>query len=277
MLVDLVALSLRRTVWTLALIIEGLLLAAGCAPSSQATTPRGTDIVIFIDFSASVQGPDRALLKQDLVTQIIPSLSAGDRIVIAPINDKTLTDFHPLVEVNLPPKPEFNGWLDNVMKYTRQVKENESQVVHLKETIGTQVADIFAKRFSSQYTDIFSSLIIAQQLFHNESRRKVLVLMSDMVEDHPPYRFDKISWSTATNQKLLSELDAKGLVPDLSGVCVYVSGASAESAELAGNIGQFWQAYFQHTKADMDPSRYAHVLLHWPPSKSCRSNGASAI
>src|SRR5881396_298793 len=100
MLVNFV-LSLRRTVWNLALIVEGLLLAAGCAPSSQATTPRGTDIVIFIDFSASVQGKDRALLKQDLVTQIIPSLSAGDRIVIAPINDKTLTDFYPLVEATL--------------------------------------------------------------------------------------------------------------------------------------------------------------------------------
>ncbi len=262
-------LPFRKTAWILALIMEGWLLTAGCAPSSQATTPRGTDIVIFIDFSASIQGQDRALLEQDIVTQIIPSLSAGDRIVIAPINDKTLTDFHPLVEATLPPKPEFNGWLDNVMKHIRQVKENETQVVHLKETIRTQVAGIFARHHASQYTDIFSSLIIAQKLFHNASRRKVLVLMSDMIEDYPPYRFDKISWNTATNQKILSELDAKGLIPDLSGVCVYVSGASAGSAELAGNIGHFWQAYFQRTKADMDPSRYAHVLLHWPSSKSC--------
>jgi len=27
--------------------------------------------------------------------------------------------------------------------------------------------------------------------------------------------------------------------------------------------------HFQQAKADMDPSRYAHVLLNWPPSKSC--------
>lgn len=261
--------SFCRTIWILVLIMEGWLLTAGCAPSSQATTPRGTDFVVFIDFSASMQGQDRALLEQDIVTHIIPSLSAGDRIVIAPINDKTLTDFHPLLDATFPPKPEFNGWLDNTLRHNRQVKENETQVVRLKETVRTQVAGIFARRSSSQYTDIFSSLIIAQKLFHNVSRRKVLVLMSDMIEDHPPYRFDRISWSPATNQKILSELDAQGSIPDLSGVCVYVSGVSAGSAELAGNIGHFWQAYFQRTKADLDPSRYAHVLLHWPPSKSC--------
>src|SRR5438132_14168901 len=107
MLVDSL-LPFRQTAWILALIMQGWLLTAGCAPSSQATTPRGTDIVIFIDFSASVQGKDRALLKQDLVTQIIPSLSAVDRIVIAPIYYKTLTDLHPLVDINLYYMPQLN-------------------------------------------------------------------------------------------------------------------------------------------------------------------------
>src|SRR5436853_7529923 len=98
-------LPFRQTAWILALIMQGWLLTAGCAPSSQATTPRGTEIVIFIDFSASVQGKDRALLKQDLVTQIIPSLSAAARSVNDPINDKTLTDFHPPDHTTQPPKP----------------------------------------------------------------------------------------------------------------------------------------------------------------------------
>lgn len=247
----------------------GFLLAAGCTPSSQATAPLGTEIVIFIDFSESIGKKDRALFEQDIAKWIVPSLSPGDRILIAPINDKTLTDFRPLVEATFPPRPEFNGWLDNVLQYNRRVKDIDSQVARLKDTIRAQVAEMFARRYSSQRTDILSSLLIAQKLFHNEPRRKVLVLMSDMIEDYPPYRFDKIPWSPATTQKILSELDAKGSIPNLSGVCVYVSGASARSADLAENIGRFWQAYFQRTEADMDPSRYAHVLLHWPPSESC--------
>jgi len=252
------------------LLAASILLAAGCtSSSSQATEPRATAIVVFVDFSSSVSKADLALFQQELTTQIIPSLSAGDRILIAPITERTLTDFRPLVDVTLSAKPQFNGWLDNVLRYNREVKDVEAQVIQLKDKLRTEVAEVFAKPRSSPHTDIFSSVILANKVFHNESRRKVLVLMSDMVEDSPPYRFETVSWNPATNQKLLADLDAKGLIPDLSGVCVYVSGASAKSAEVAESIGDFWVAYFKQTHADMDPSRYAHVLLHWPPAKGC--------
>jgi len=262
--------KLRITAWILALMMQGFLLTTGCTRTSQAVPPSGTAVVIFVDFSESVRSEARALFKQEIETQILPSLLAGDRILIAAIDDKTLTEFRPLVEATLPLKPKFNGWLDNVLKYNRQTKDIDAQVVEVKEKIRARAADVLARRHASPLTDIFSSLLIAEKLFHNEPRHKVLVLMSDMIEDYPPYDFEKVSWSPATNQKILSELDAKGLIPKLSDVCVYVSGVSAKSPETAENIGRFWQTYFQRTKADMDPSRYAHVLLHWPPSKSCR-------
>ncbi len=260
----------RTTARILLLMLYGFLLATGCTPSSQATVSRGTDVVVFVDFSGSIRSEAKALFEGDLQTQIIPSLSVGDRILIAAINDKTLSEFRPLVEATLPPKPEFNGWLDNVLKFNRHAKDIDTQVVHIKDTIRAQVTDAFARRQSSPLTDIFSSLLIAQKLFHDEHRRKVLVLMSDMIEDYPPYHFENVSWSPATTQKLVSELDGKGLIPNLSDVCVYVSGVSASSPDLVENIGRFWQAYFRRTEADMDASRYAHVLLHWPPATSCR-------
>jgi hypothetical protein len=252
------------------LLLQGLFLLTGCTPSSHATAAHGTEVVVFVDFSGSIQSRARALFEGDLQTQIVPTLEAGDRLLIAAINDKTLSEFRPLVEATLPPRPEFNGWLDNVLKFNRQAKDVDTQVAHIKDTIRAQVTDTFTKREGSPLTDIFSSLLLAQKLFHDEPRRKVLVLMSDMIEDYPPYNFEDMSWSRATTQKLLSELDAKGLIPKLPDVCVYVSGASARSADLVENIGRFWQAYFQRTEADMDPSRYAHVLLHWPPATSCR-------
>ncbi len=257
------------TLWILILLTGLVPLTSGCSRSSQASTPRGTEIVVFVDFSASTTKEDRKLYELAVTDQILSSLSAGDRLLIAPINDKTLTAFHPLVETTFPPKPEFNGWMDNVLKYNKQAKEVDDQVAHLKETVRKQVDALFAQRYTSQWTDVFSSLLIAKQLFHNEPRHKVLVLLSDMIEDYPPYRFERIAWSSDTNKKLLSELEGKGMIPDLSGVCIYVSGISAESADLAQNIGSFWHEYFKRTKADMDPSRYAHVLLHWPPSTSC--------
>ncbi len=94
--------------------------------------------------------------------------------------------------------------------------------------------------------------------------------MSDMIEDYPPYAFDQMKWTPTTTTKILSDLEAKGGIPDLRGVCIYVSGVSAPTVELANHIGHFWEAYFQKAGADLHPSRYAHVLLHWPPPNSCR-------
>lgn len=256
------------------LALGGLLLAlmtAGCAPSKPAAAQRGTAVVVFIDFSGSIAGDDRAAYRREIEGEILPTLGAGDRFMIAPIHDRTLTDFRPLLDANLPVQPQFSGWFDNVMKYNRQAKEIEARTVHTKDKIKADVGHVFSKRFASLQTDIFSSLLIAQKVFHDERRRKVLVLMSDMIEDSPLYRFDRMTWNADTTEKILTDLDAKGLIPKLTGVCVYVSGVSAKSADVAENIGRFWHAYFKRTGADMDPSRYAHVLLHWPPSSTCRS------
>lgn len=258
-----------------AVLLLAVLLTAGCAPSTPAAAQRGTAVVVFIDFSESIPGDDRAAFRREIEGEILPTLAAGDRLMIAPIHDRTLTDFRPLVDASLPAKPQFSGWFDNVMKYNRKSKEIDARAEHVKDKVKADVGRLFSRRFASMQTDIFSSLLIAQKVFHEEQRRKVLILMSDMIEDSPLYRFDRMAWSATTTEKILSDLDGKGLIPKLPGVCVYVSGVSAKSADVAEHIGRFWHAYFQRTGADMDPSRYAHVLLHWPPASACRPPGAS--
>ena len=253
----------------LTLLIPVVLAAGGCERVSKASAPEGTDFVVFIDFSESVNAEDRGLYKNDLINHVIPTLTAGDRILIAPITDKTLTKFHPLVDVTFPVWPEFNGWSVNKLKYQESVNKINTEIPRLRTEVEASVAGVFSKPFASDHTDIFSSLVLAEKLFHNEPRSKVLIIMSDMIEDYPPYRFDKVSWTPETNKKFLSELEADRLIPDLSGVCVYISGTSADTPEKAGQIATFWQSYFDRAGADMHPSRYAHVLLHWPPAKSC--------
>jgi hypothetical protein len=251
--------------------LVGLSLIAGACtgPVTTATSP-GTEVVVFIDFSASVRPADKALFKQDLMNVIVPSLGEGDRLIIAGISDRTFTGFHPIVEATFPPKPQFNGWLDNTLKHNQHVKDVSAEVVRLRESIRAQVTEMFNRRWDSPQTDIFSSLVIAQKLFDNEPRKKVLVLMSDMIQDYAPYRFETVKWSKDTNSQIMNDLNNRGFVPDLTGVCVYVTGISAHSADMAERISDFWQTYFEQTHADSSPSRYAHVLLHWPPSKSCR-------
>lgn len=251
--------------------LPALVLTTGCTKSTQAEAQRGTAVVIFVDFSESIGGTDRAGFKRELEKLVLPWLQPGDSIMISPITDKTLTEFRPMVEAELPARPQFNGWVNNVMKHNKEKKETEARIIQVKESLKTQTAEALTRKYQARYTDIFSSVLLAEKIFSAESRRKVLILMSDMIEDYPPYAFDRMTWTPATTQKLLADLEAKKMIPDLSGVCVYVSGVSAPSAELARHIGGFWDAYFRKAKADLSPSRYAHVLLHWPPSSSCRA------
>jgi len=256
------------------LLVGSLLLVAGCRLStSSAAEPRivGTDYVVFLDLSMSVRADDRALMKSALTDQIIPTLVDGDHLVVASITDRTMTGFHPLVDESLPPTPDFNGWTDNLLKYRKQVNDVEMQVPKIKERITREISAALDRHQGSMQTDIFSSLLLTEKLFHNEARRKVLVLMSDMIEDYAPYRFEKVAWTPEAAGTILKRLEKDDMLPNLSGVCVYVAGASADSPLQAEQISAFWQSYFKRTGADMDMSRYAHVLLHWPPASSCGS------
>ncbi len=260
-------LPMRKMAGIAALLAGGFALGA-CILSSR---PVAKEIVVFVDFSQSIGPETKALIKQDFENLIIPSLSSGDRILIAPINENTLTSFHPLLDEKFPANPRFNGWADNTLKHGRETKAIESEMEAIRERIRSRVPGILDEGGSSTKTDIFGSLLMAEKLFDAGERQKVLILMSDMIVDSAPYRFDTMSWSPEVKEKLLAELQANNLIPDLSGVCVYVSGATAASAQLAAQIGDFWHSYFARTGADLDPSRYAHVLLHWPPSDACSS------
>jgi hypothetical protein len=251
--------------------LPALVLSTGCTKSTQADVHGGTAVVIFVDFSDSIGGMDRTGYKRELEKQVLPWLQPGDSVMIAPITDKTLTEFRPLVEADLPARPQFSGWVNNVMKFNKEKKETDARIVQVKQSLLKDTAAALDRKYQARYTDIFSSLLLAEKIYSAETRRKVLILMSDMIEDYPPYAFDRMNWTPNTTQKLLAELEGKRMIPDLSGVCVYVSGVSAPSAELARNIGNFWDAYFRKAKADLSPSRYAHVLLHWPPQTSCRA------
>ncbi|HEX3178920.1 MAG TPA: hypothetical protein VHZ49_19745 [Methylomirabilota bacterium] len=240
------------------------------ASPATASAPTGTTVLVFVDFSASIHGAERVGYQRELERDVLPWLAPGDRIVIASIDDRTLTSFRPLAEATLPVTPPFNGWVDNVLKYRKQVKAVEENVAQARAQLQLDVKEAFAKPLASPYTDIFSSVLLAQKLFDGDTRHKVLVLMSDMIEDYPPHKFDAMTWRAESTKKLLDELQLKRQIADLSGVCVYVSGASAPRAELARDIGRFWEEFFRRAHADFDQSRYSHVLLHWPPTKGCR-------
>jgi hypothetical protein len=99
------------------LLVGSLFLVAGCRlPASTAAEPAGgTDYVVFLDLSQSIRPDDRALMKRAMNDQIAPTLKACDHLLVTPITDRTMTDFHPLVDEALPPAPLFNSRADNLL------------------------------------------------------------------------------------------------------------------------------------------------------------------
>src|SRR2546422_10692588 len=117
----------RLTAWALVLTTQALVLMTGCGRSAPAAGQSGTAVVIFVDFSASVTGEDRASFRREIEAEILPSLSAGDRLLIAPIHDKTPTDFRALVEGTPPARAHLNRVFHNVLKVKCSGTENDGQ------------------------------------------------------------------------------------------------------------------------------------------------------
>src|SRR2546426_2866179 len=97
------------TAWVLVLMTQALVLMTGCGRSAPAAGQSGTAVVIFIDFSASVTGEDRASFRREIEAEILPSLSAGDRPPVAPVHHKNPTHVWPLVGATLTATPPLNG------------------------------------------------------------------------------------------------------------------------------------------------------------------------
>src|SRR2546428_3295300 len=77
------------TAWVLVLMTQALVLMTGCGRSAPAAGQSGTAVVIFIDFSASVTGEDRASFRREIEAEILPSLSAGGRPPLPPVPHQT--------------------------------------------------------------------------------------------------------------------------------------------------------------------------------------------
>src|SRR3989442_14103579 len=104
------------TAWVLVLMTQALVLMTGCGRSAPAAGQSGTAVVIFIDFSASVTGEDRASFRREIEAEILPSLSAGGRLLIAPIHDKSPTGLCSLVEATMAARPHLKRLLDEVLE-----------------------------------------------------------------------------------------------------------------------------------------------------------------
>ncbi len=224
-----------------------LALWLGPAIGCEAPDPANAKVVlVFVDVSGSVKDAD---VYRQAWSTIVDRLEGGDRILLGLIGSDTLTGFKPLVDLLL---PAFT-MSDNRLQYNARL-----------ESVQTDVAGALERALeapATRHTDILNTLLLAQKVFEGDPRRRVLVLLSDMIEDSPAYNFERVDLTPAFTSEVIGERTADGRLPDLGGAAVYVAGASAPTAERALAVQDFWFAYVAAAGGRLENRHYAPALL----------------
>src|SRR5437899_2991371 len=146
------------------LVLLLLLQALGCSSS-----PRSRVVLVFVDISASVKD---FVVYRDAWARIVSSLQPGDRLILAPISDRTYTAFHPVLDQEI---PRFDYLRDNKLLH-------EKRLTGAKAGYASKFEETLASPRSAK-TDIFGALLEAGKIFKGDRRQPVLVLLSDMIQD----------------------------------------------------------------------------------------------
>jgi hypothetical protein len=240
------------------IIISALLLCnplnrsaeGGAKPENSSQRPRL--IVILVDMSGSADQARRTVCKEAF-EKIYKNLRHGDRVVVGTIASQSYIDFKPAVDEEIPTKTVW----DNRLQYERNL-------THSKEKIRKEVNRLLSQKGGSLLTEILDSLNIADAIFHDEKERpKILVILSDMIQDSKEYKFDKDKITEEYINKVIRYRQENNLMPRLTGVKVYVAGASAADSNTFRTIQTFWTRYFTETGADFSPYRYGHSLINF--------------
>jgi len=209
-------------------------------------------IVVFVDMSGSTNKARRTVYR-NAFEKIYENLQQGDRIVVGTITSRSYIDFKPVIDTEI---PKESIWT-NRLKF-------EQNLARTKNNIQKAVDRLLSRKRGTPYTEILNSLNIVDTFFHNEkNRKKILVILSDMIQDSKQYKFGRHKISNKYISNVIRNQKEQNLVPNLAGVKVYVAGASAPNSRKFRSIKKFWESYFTESKANFSTHRYGQSLLEF--------------
>jgi len=206
-------------------------------------------ILVFVDMSGSTNLARRTVYGE-CFEKIYQDLHQGDRIVVGTITGRSYIDFKPVVDLEIPKK---SVWVNRI--------QFERNLTETMEKIRREVGRLLSQRKGTPRTEILNSLNIADTIFHDEKREKVLVILSDMIQDSREYNFSRAKITDGYINKVIRYRQKQNLVPNLTGVKVYVAGASGSDSHKYRSIEKFWARYLERAGAEYSHHRYGHTLL----------------
>ena len=239
------------------IVLGNMMLLSSMAQNADAFLKIGQDkkeprvIAVFVDMSGSTNQARRTVYR-NAFEKIYENLQQGDRIIVGTITGRSYIDFKPAVDADI---PKQSIWVNRI--------SFEQNLAKTKKDIQTQVEKLLSAKRGTPRTEIINSLNIADKIFHNEKRQKILIVLSDMIQDSKEYNFDRAKVTNKYITKIIRDRQKQNLIPKLNDVKVYVAGASAADSKKFRSIEKFWNRYFVTCGADFSLHRYGHSLLEF--------------
>jgi len=208
-------------------------------------------IAVFVDMSGSTNKARRTVYR-NAFDKIYENLQQGDRIIVGTITGRSYIDFKPAVDAEI---PKQSIWVNRITY--------EKNLVKTRKDVHTEVEKLLAQKRGTPRTEIINSLNVADKIFHNEKRQKILIILSDMIQDSKEYNFDRVNVTDDYITRIIRDRQKQNLIPKLDDVKVYVAGASAGDTKKFRSIEKFWNRYFVTCGADFSLHRYGHSLLEF--------------
>jgi hypothetical protein len=245
-----------RALWTACFLLSCLLpVSCGSPQKGLPPTPLPKVICVLFDLSESTR---TARIRNAYLSDfkaVLERIAPGDGIVAGLITQSSVTELRLPINENF---PAFHPNTNNDLYVKGEAKVAQKELDRKKDVIYSAAQSLLVgPQEKIMKTDILSSLQVAERVFRSFSQpRKILVIMSDMIEDSGRYNFERERLSRSRIQAILKVEEQEGRVPNLKGVKVYVFGATAANAERFNEIQQFWLQYFQKCGANLQPENY---------------------
>ncbi|MDZ7289515.1 MAG: hypothetical protein ONB44_18990 [candidate division KSB1 bacterium] len=204
-------------------------------------------VMIFVDISLSSL-PDRENYKS-YIEKVISKLQPGDVVAGGKIIDLTIADFTPIFYVELPP---FDFWNDNRTLHKKMVERLTGRMF-------ASIDSVLRSRGKVEKSEIINSFLVCEQFMRNKTGKKSMVILSDMLECSSEFNFERDELNADYVDQAIQSLKAKGRIPNLQNVEVWIAGAHATTSEKYFTVQSFWNRFLKETGANC--RAYSHTLL----------------
>lgn len=215
-------------------------------------------IFILFDLSESTNKPEIRKMYLESLNTILSKIDHGDVLIYDKITEASLEKSEPKVK----DFPVFSAPGEAGIIVKAKKKKADEELLEKKKKIVPEVEDFLVAKGEkgTSWTTILSSLYVAERVFKLYDReKKILVIMSDMIEDSKDYNFKKENLTDKRIEGIIAK--EKSRIPDLTGVKVYVVGATAKTTDKYFAIQKFWLRYLTECDASISKENYGTTLL----------------